>query len=313
MNKIYLLHSGLEIVEYAINNSQYREKIVSVNPKVNSLLFKVIRKTYKMLNLSFNKFWFDYLIKKAAIENDKDNVIIIFDIPLWIENLVYIRRKYDKTKIVFWYWNTVNNEKEFEFIKKNCDSIFTFDKKDAEKYNLKYNPQFYWFEKNGSKTGENKCCEIDLYFVGLNKNRLPLLEKIYLDCKSKNLKTKFYVMRDDKSQNSEYIQLQKKRISYKEVIKDIKNSKCILDITKEGQKGLTLRVLEALFLKKKLITNNKDLINYDFYNKNNIYILNENGDNSEIDVEFINGEYEEVDKSILEKYTVDTWIKNLIN
>lgn len=309
MNKIYILHSGLDIVEYAISNSKYKERIISVNPKVNSVLFKIKRRLYKMFNLKFENYWFKYIFKNLKIDNDKDNVIILFDHPMWINNLEYIRTKYDKIKIVFWYWNTVIDEKELQFIKSRCDSIFTFDKKDAEKYDLKYSPQFYCFENQNNQIIENKNCKTDLYFVGLNKNRLPLLEKIYLECENKNIKTKFYVMRDNIYQESKYFKLHKKAISYEEVIKDIKNSKCILDITKEGQTGLTLRVLEALFLRKKLITNNKDLVNYDFYNKNNIFILNEN---SKIDVEFINSKYEEVDESIIEKYSVDTWISNLI-
>ena len=49
------------------------------------------------------------------------------------------------------------------------------------------------------------------------------------------------------------------------------NSRCILDSPQAGQLGLTIRVLEALGAKKKLITTNKDIKNYDFYKEENIY------------------------------------------
>ena len=50
------------------------------------------------------------------------------------------------------------------------------------------------------------------------------------------------------------------------------NSRCVLDSAQEGQMGLTIRVLEALGAKKKLITTNEDIVNYDFYNEENIYV-----------------------------------------
>ena len=74
----------------------------------------------------------------------------------------------------------------------------------------------------------------------------------------------------------------------------LSQSNCILDYNQEGQVGLTLRPMEALFLEKKLITNNKDIKNYDFYNPSNIFILGEN--NIEDIKEFINKPYEKVEQ-----------------
>lgn len=46
-------------------------------------------------------------------------------------------------------------------------------------------------------------------------------------------------------------------ISYQENLDNIRKSKCIVDVVQKGQIGLTLRPLESLFFKKKLLTNNK--------------------------------------------------------
>ena len=51
------------------------------------------------------------------------------------------------------------------------------------------------------------------------------------------------------------------------------SAKCILDSAQAGQSGLTIRVFETLGAKKMLITTNKDIVNYDFYHPNNIFIL----------------------------------------
>lgn len=42
-----------------------------------------------------------------------------------------------------------------------------------------------------------------------------------------------------------------------------------------GQSGLTRRPLEALFYNKKLLTNNPWIVEFDFYQKSNIFLLQE--------------------------------------
>ena len=64
--------------------------------------------------------------------------------------------------------------------------------------------------------------------------------------------------------------------------------------------------MEALFFEKKLITNNKDIKNYDFYNPSNIFILGEN--NIEDIKEFINKPYEKVEQKIIDYYDFEQWL-----
>ena len=86
----------------------------------------------------------------------------------------------------------------------------------------------------------------------------------------------------------------------------IAESKCILDYNQEGQVGLSLRPMEALFLERKLITNNTDIKNYDFYNHDNIFILGE--DNINEIKEFINKPYKKIDQDIIDYYDFDQWL-----
>ena len=76
----------------------------------------------------------------------------------------------------------------------------------------------------------------------------------------------------------------------------------------EWQDGITLRPLEAFFLKKKLITNMKNIVKYDFYNSNNIFILGVD-DFNKIS-EFINSPFDDKDYNrIVEKYCFRGWLK----
>ena len=99
-------------------------------------------------------------------------------------------------------------------------------------------------------------------------------------------------------------------MDYYEIIKLVGESKAILDLNNGNQVGLTLRPLEALFFKKKLITNNINIINYDFYSPDNIFILGVD-DISNLTI-FLNKKYKEIDKKIIEKYDFSNWLKRLI-
>lgn len=87
------------------------------------------------------------------------------------------------------------------------------------------------------------------------------------------------------------------------------DSRCVLDSAQAGQLGLTIRVLEALGAKKKLITTNEDIINYDFYKPENIYVYKGRID---LDDPFFEEEYKEVDQEIYEKYSLRNWLKEII-
>lgn len=305
MSKIYILHSGAPIIEFAINNCKNKENIVMINPTLKYRFLRAIRKLHFLSKMKSKRIWVDNILNRYNIENLKENTIILFDVPIWIENIDYIRKKYDKINIVFWFWNIIKDREKIKNIKYHCNKIFTFDKTDSDLYGLLYNPQFYW---DNNKYLKKQHTEFDLLFIGRDKNRISILETVYLKCIKHQLKVNFYVVKD-KYSKSKYLDLHKKEIPYSEIIHLINKSKCILDINQKNQTGLTLRVLEAIFFKKKLITNNKDIINYDFYNKNNIFIINEQ--NPHISSDFIKSEFLEIEQSIIEKYTIDNWIKVL--
>ena len=46
--------------------------------------------------------------------------------------------------------------------------------------------------------------------------------------------------------------------------------RCVVDVENPGQHGLTMRSIEIIGLKRKFITTNPDIVNYDFYNSNNM-------------------------------------------
>jgi len=64
-------------------------------------------------------------------------------------------------------------------------------------------------------------------------------------------------------------------------------------------------------LEKKIIADNENIKNYDFYNPNNILILNE--DFSNIDKSFFETDYEKLTDEIYYKYTLDNWVNTVFS
>ena len=73
---------------------------------------------------------------------------------------------------------------------------------------------------------------------------------------------------------------------------------------------MTMRTIEILGLKRKLITTNKDIVNYDFYNSNNILVIDR--DNPKFDISFIEKPYIELKEEIYKKYSLENWILEIL-
>ena len=184
--------------------------------------------------------------------------------------------------------------KIIEKIKKMGYQIVTFDQKDALNYDIKYAPQFYRFPDRATTTE----IKYDFFFCGLNKGRGEIIGNLEKQLSGKGFRCKFIVP-----------QLSGKgKICYNNYLEYIQECRCVVDITQENQAGLTRRPIEALFFNKKLVTNNKEIIEFDFYRKSNIFVLGIDNIN-DID-HFMKMKLEIIPDDIKRKYDVNTWLEN---
>ena len=246
----------------------------------DKLLFKLIKKI-KI-----------FILGKWKKEINKYDKFIIFE-SLYNEKVTKkIKRTKKENKVILYFWNYIDDNNKYILNDKNIDEFWTFDKNDAQKYNMKYNPQFYI--KNIKIQGEQN--KYDVLFLGRPKTRKKDIIDLEKKLREEGIQTNFKIIENEKDY-----------VSYDEYLKMIAESKCILDYNQEGQVGLSLRPMEALFLEKKLITNNTDIKNYDFYDNDNIFILGE--DNINEIKEFINKPYKKIDQDIIDYYNFDQWLK----
>ena len=205
-----------------------------------------------------------------------------------------------KKKVWVYYWNLVTHR---EMIPDEiCGShvrLCTFDKGDAIKYNMKF-VDTYYFDLSLSAANQEP---FDLFYVGINRpGRDKKIAQIESAMAIHNAKLDITLCNINDTS---------KRMEYSEVICRINQTKAILDLTREQQTGLTLRPLEALQFKKKLVTDNKNIINYPFYRKENIFILG----TDDIDqlYDFINSPYVDIGEDIIRYYHFENWLQRVID
>lgn len=269
-----------------------------------SLIVKVMNYLDKKMNGQLASFFYGDWKKKLG---EIDFVLLnahFFSRPV----IKYLNRKFPSIRIIVWYSNPVAKDTPVEFFSGlNCE-LWSFDKDDCKKYGLKHNNQFIDQSKLIVHKSDAKY-HSDICFIGVDKDRLNLLLELEEYFISEKLNPFIYVVNSSKNSRSDYDY--KKAISYDELINYEGNTTAILDVVQKDQYGLSLRPIEAMFLGKKLITNNASIRAMDFYTPENIFLLNERNRNEIVD--FLKIPKVTVPETVMKKYKFEGWFNNFFN
>jgi len=208
--------------------------------------------------------------------------------------------KKDQLKSVF-FWNPLARwstdiphiKKMLLYFRVRNFCFYTFDPRDSSFYNIPLvkNVNRMLLQNISDKIKQ------DFYFVGYSKGRKKVLMDLENRLKKIGFQTRFLMIENPSDQVSQY-----------DNIRYSAESACIVDIVSQNQTGLTLRPFDALFLKKKLITNNVSIKEKDFYDSSNIYII-QDMELKGIE-EFMRIPYKNVDPKIVSQYEINQWIRN---
>ena len=102
-----------------------------------------------------------------------------------------------------------------------------------------------------------------------------------------------------------------KALGKQEVFDLFARTKATIDIQHPRQTGLTMRCIEALGAKKKLITTNAQIKEYDFYREQNILVIDRH--HPVVPAEFFNTAYEELPETIYRKYSLENWLHTVLS
>lgn len=152
------------------------------------------------------------------------------------------------------------------------DHIFTLDQGDAERYGFLFSMDHY------SMIKPSQCMTpaADVYFSGMDKGRASVLREVYDHLVHNGASAYFRISNVEKAHkcilHSPDIVLNKK-VAYDVVLGEMNNCRCILEIPYKDQVGATLRYFEAVCYNKKLLTTNKSVVGFPFYDSRYIHVF----------------------------------------
>jgi hypothetical protein len=248
----------------------------------------------------------EYLVNQIKEIGNQD--IILFIRPDKVSRETHLEiKKYSKKYLTYLY----DSCKRFpidNLLHGVFDEIFSFDIDDTEKYNFKFISNYIYLDKKELK---NSVTNNNIFIVISLDERFQFLNKIAAYLSDQNINFKFIVVgkKIPKDCNKKII-YSKKVLTPNALQEDVENSKIFLDLIRTDHNGLSFRIFEALAMQRKIITTNTTIKTYDFYNPNNILVLNENSE-IKIDPNFLNTPYEELNKDIYYKYTIENWVNTV--
>lgn len=297
----------LEHKNHTVNHIDF-SKFIYKYPSIFHKVYNFFLKTFFKQNLK-TKFYGKCILEELEKNKEQQDLILTIKGDFIAPEFAKQIKNYTKKSVAFFNDNTKRCPKIIRVLP--CfDEVFSFEKEDCEKYNLKFKTNFiYNFQE---KTKSEIKSDFEVFNISSIGKRSELIVKIAENLRKQHISYKFYIFdKKKKLKNNQFVESIQKTISLEDVNHFIAKSNVLLDIHRENQNGLSFRVFESMGLHKKLITTNSDIKNYDFYNENNILIIDSK--NPEIPIEFIKKPYIEIPENILKNYKISGWFTKLIN
>lgn len=328
MSRKKVLYIGTPIFNYYKNIvAEFEAQGYSVDyyndrPSENSFV-KGIIKIRKSLMTSLIQKYFDKILSETK-EKSYDLVFIVnckVFTPVMIKQL---RNSQKSAKFVLYMWDSLIHYPDSKELIPIFDRAYSFDSDDCDQIEkLSLLPLFYC--KNYEKLGQDDITERKYDIISVctaHPNRYKIMRDLFPKLKSEGIRIFSYMFLNKlqylyniafvpEFKGAKSNEFRFHPLSEGETLAVLKNSNTVFDIHPAKQNGLTMRTIETLGAKRKLITTNTNIKKYDFYNENNIFVLDEHNLN---DIEeFISYKYEPISDEIYKKYSLHSWIETIIN
>lgn len=267
-----------------------------------------------------------YVISKLSVYKES-NIDFIFCIRVNnFDTMVFeeIKRMMPCAKIILYYWDSIKNLRNAITNASYADEVYSFDRADCERMGWTFRPLFftdlykkirlhsakennhrimmiatltpkrYEVVKNLSRLLEENHIE---YFIYLFMNRWIYMKRVLINKEYDSFKSPF---------------IHHKEISSEVLDECLERSDIVLDICHSTQSGLTMRAIESFGAGKKLITNNRDIVNYDLFDSNRVHIYE--GDQDAL-MKFIldTKTKPDINDKLYYKYSIAGWIDELFH
>ncbi len=313
-----------EVISEELNKMGYEVDFFDDRPGTSGFIKAIIKIRKELIN-NYIRRYFEKMME--TVRSKKYDIVFLISgqsLSLSEDMIRQIKKCQPQAYFVLYQWDSLNNFPYIARMQKYFDKCYSFDRTDCEKNdNLKFLSLFYssQYENIGKCKADNY--RYDFCFVGTaHPQKYKFINEMSVQLKKVYPKQFIYFyfpsrlvyfyrkFRNPELRKAHYSEFHYVPISRNDMNELFLDSRCILDSPQAGQLGLTMRVLETFGAKKKLITTNVDIKNYDFFREENVYVYEGKFD---LDAPFFKEPYKEVEQEIYEKYSLRNWLSEILD
>jgi hypothetical protein len=286
-------------------------------------LIKGIIKVRRSLAAPLIAKYFDELLSET--QGKTYALVLIINCKVFDPTMIHrLRESQESARFVLYMWDSLRLYPSSERLIPIFDVAYSFDPEDCGRVaGLRHLPLFYGeqFAELGMSPGSNR--EYDIVSVcTAHPNRYDVMHKLFptLEARGVRIFSYMYLHRlqylynrlfEPAFKSAKSSEFRFKALSEHEYLDTLKRCDTVFDIQHSGQSGLTMRTVEALGARRKLITTNARVRDYDFFDESNILVLHDQ--NADQIKEFLGREYKPPRDEIYDRYSLPSWINAIVN
>jgi hypothetical protein len=264
--------------------------------------------------------YFDGIIEKMRGQPIHD-ILVVKGEALSPKSIERLRKAMPRARRTLYFWDSYKNMPKDSPLKVSLfDRSFTFDPVDAkEDRRLKYRPLFFLDEYASLPRPKP---DIDLLFLGtVHTDRYAILKRLSRALppgvrfeRILYFPSRFvYAVRrvgDPQFWRARRDEFVFRPLNKSQIQSLIARSRVVVDIERSVQSGLTMRTIEMLGAGKKLLTTNSKVVEADFFNPNNISVIDRRS--PRVTSAFLQSAYEPPSIEMLRRYSLSGWLDEVL-
>lgn len=288
----------------------------------NTPLMKALIRINRNLVASAINTYYDRMIEATA-SIDFDYILFTKGESVSARQLRRLRELHPRARMVLYHWDAIYYNHHAKAINRCFDKVATFDRPDAEEYGMEFLPLFYTPEYSAIQPIADNRIDYAAAFIGTtHSDRYAIATSVARQLASygQNVMMYFYFQ----SRMMYYKRMYADRIidrewkecfhfsplSHREILDAYSHTVALIDVQWPHQRGLTMRTIEALGARRKLITTNTDIVNYDFYDEDNILVVDR--DHPHVPSSFTETPFRPLPANIYRRYSIASWLHCLL-
>ena len=230
-----------------------------------------------------------------------------------------IARDNPSVRMILYMWDSLKNRPAAAGNFPLFDRVLTFDRDDAQRFDIQFRPLFYGAGFEAAETTKDR---LDFSFIGTaHTDRYRVVSMIAQQAPPTAKSVIYYFLhapwvffaqkvinpafREAKLSDFSFASLPKR-----EVWETFRRSNVIIDVEHPKQRGLTMRTIETFGAGKKLITTNADVRQYDLFDPSNMLVIDRT--NPKVPVEFFETPPAPTDPTLRYKYSIRGWLDDIL-